>query len=323
MRDSAVSRYLSDTPCALCTPGTLIEAVNEAASAMGKLVPGSLLSEHMAPLDILKFEAAAKSVFTLPPLVFPTDVLYPKGAAAAFFEEIFGKYFAVTVFYRSLEKCQKDISLTDQRKAKALPFVNRLIEDLVNIPEENFAKRFDVGAFRTPELTRRTIGDLMEELVFLDCDVSFSIQQSAPDTDIGIGPGSFMKALSLLLYAANDLSCERRISVEVSVRGTVPTVTVRTRTERTKAPVNCTDALISEVPSVGAALDLCGYVAGCSGFVLSARCSEYGEVSLSLTRDSRPIPELGFRCRDEWADYGRCLAEAAELFRTFCRSGEQ
>ncbi len=322
MRESAVNRYLSETPCALCTLGTLIEAVNQAAAATGKLIPGSLLSEHMAPLDILKFEAAAKSVFPLPPLVFPVDVLYGKGAAAAFFEEIFGKYFAVTVFYKSQEECEKDLSLIHQRQAKAHPFIGRLVEDLINVPEENFAKKCDVGAFSTPELTRRTVEDLLEELEFLDCDVSFNIRQSARDA-IGIGPDSFMKALSLLLYAANDLSCDRRISVEVSVRGNVPTVAVRTRTERTKAPVNCTDALISEVPTVGAALDLCGYVAGCSGFALSARCSEYGDVSLSLIRDAHPIPDMEFRCRDRWAGYNRSLSEAVELFRMFCGSDKQ
>lgn len=323
MRNASINKYLSKKPCVICSADTHIEVMNEAAALTGKFYPGELLSEYMAPLDVLKFEASVRSVFSLPPLIMPVNKLYAEGYAAVYFEEILGRFFAVAAFYKNLQECEKDTYDDDSSSASLSPFIGRLIEDLVNIPDKSYAYREDIGMFRAADITERAVRDISENSRFFDCDVTF---ENAPDPGgeavfTGIGLHSFLKAIALIMYAVNDLSADRKVTVSVTFAGKVPQVTFKTVTKRTKAPARTVDSLSEAVPSAGAALTLCDYIAGCSGFKLSVLCRASGEVSLSLYKNYTEPPEAELKCPDMLEGYDDGIKSAVDVFEYCTKSG--
>lgn len=325
MKNAAISRYLSNKPCVICSADTRIESANDAAVRTGKLLVGDTLSANMSPLDVLKFEASVKSVFSQPTIIIPVSIPYTNGVAAVYFEEIMGRYFAIVAFFKNFSECESSVAADDTRKQPEAPFLEMLIEDLIQIPDKSFSRRTDVGMFRAADLAERAVRDIAGSSTFFDCDVSFECSPLLRN-DVsfsGIGLPSFLKAVSLIMYAVNDLSSDRKMTVYTSSAGSEPQLSFKTFTKRTVTPARNADALATQVPSVGAALALSNYIAGCSGFRISAKCDADGIATVTFWKNYAHIPGLEFKCRDCCEDYEYGISEAVRLLDGFTELNTQ
>lgn len=296
MRYCALNKYLSSHPALLISRDTSVASMNPAARHIGILSAGDRLSSLLAPIDLLKFEAASKSLFTVPPLLFSISAVAGFSYAAAYFEEIIGHRFALTVLYKSREECIADTENEDLTPCAELPLINSLIRDIMGIGDDGFFMPDRPGAFPMYDITQKILSDIESRNSFFDCDLIFD--DAAPENPFFncVGLDNYIKTLSLMLFAANDLSCDRKVSVTRSFSSDSSVICMKTNTNRLPFPVPDTESMANAHPALSSALSLCEYCAGCCGMEFFAECSPDSVVTLTLRKDTRRLPETDFKC---------------------------
>ena len=312
MRTEALSKYLSRVPCVLCTKVTRIEALNLSAADEGKLHTGNFLSDFMSPIDVLRLEAALRCSRPLPPVVFPTDVLRRDGVAAAYTEEIFGRIFAVIAFYENAAKCSEALNKKCIEKCSRRHLAGVLAKDLADIPDGNFFNVGDVRLFDVRRVIGTCFSDIAAKCPGLDCDISVG-NTDAEKEFLCPDLGSFMMALSLILFVMNGISSDKKIGVSLS-GGPQPCLDIFTATDMIKMPCSGTEDMAESLPRAGYAVTLCEYFAGCSALCVSAHGNGDGKIHFSLRKIDSEFPEIEFKYRDDKDGYVESVMYAAKLF---------
>lgn len=311
MRSAPKDKYLSGRPALLCSGKSRIEALNSAAEMTGGLFVGGMLSQFMSPADALKFEAAAKYVFSLPPLIFPVALQKGYSHAAAYFEELLGRRFAVVVLYRTKEECLADTENDDFSPAAATPMVEKLIDDLLQFPEDDFILSGMTEVFRCDNAAENAIRKIAGYCDFFDCDLYVEHTGQGMADLSAYACESHILALGLALFSVNDLSSDRKVYVKIIHDSYSPVISFTTKTQRADI-----------MPTSENALNLCEYIAGCGGCVLSVNHREK-EFSVTLSGNTKIPPESEFKCPLSYDSFEKCCKRTAELYGILLSDNKQ
>ena len=307
----------------LCSGSTRIEALNTAAKNAEIFPSGTLLSEHMNPIDALKFEAAAKSLFALPPLVFPLLSVNGFSYDASHFKNIMGMKIAVTLLYKSFEECIADTenSRSENHASKHLFGGLTLLSGTDGAQDGIFSDR--PGLIPLYGFTENALFRLAENNSFFDCRLKFNCR-AKPDVNFNCaGLEGFVASLSLMLYSANELSYDKNIEVSISAGGNSPLISVSTQMNGSLSPAGDSDALPDAFPPISSPLKLCEYCAGCCGFELSAKCSADSLLTLTLKANQSLTPETDFKCPDGLLRIGEFCNNAVNMLKRLRSSDQQ
>lgn len=329
MEYEIISEFYGETPTVLCTGDSCVVWANPAASArIRHIAEGEHLSDHMRPIDILKFRACVDSNEAMKPLEIELCGYYGFNRACVMFERIMGRRFAVVSLYKGKEKVARPQRLsTDAAFARTRrQDVSSFLATLAGLPVSMFDADDRVGLFDLREATGKCVDDIISKSRNIDCTVTIDENEEMSEYacfPVSVGLPNFMKMLTALLYVANDLSYSGNISLRLCRYGGEGELRFTTDTVRLKGVSGGIDAIMEELPSSALFLAACDYTAGCSGCTLDASVSDSAHtVTLILTIADNNSAVVDFKSRDQFKCYEGLLEDTLSTFEKLFADGE-
>lgn len=315
MRKAAADLFLGENAAYMCSENAVIESVNSAAKAFGRFCTGDSLLDCMNAEDGLKYEMMWETVTEKPPV---TAVLTHDGEifyGAFYFEMILGKRFSVAVIFDTREECEKALSSQKDSEVCVTPDASRLVEALLDIPDDKFGRNDNIGMYSLVDTIRYTVNDIMKSCRSCDCKVTVSLPENEEKICVGKGLGNFVRCLFAIMYTAGEISCDGMICIDVSWDGETPCIVTEINTEGEKPSHSDIPYFDREKPFSSTVLPFCEFCAGCAGYSFSA--VDKGEkVAFVLKSKAEGFEKTEFKCRNCFENYGSYL-KSAEKIRDF------
>lgn len=292
--------YFGKTPAVVCTAGSYIALVNEAAQdALSGFHEERYLFDSMDPWDVLKYEATFLSQRDRVTMSFPLHNFYSYKNATAVFERIMGRRFAVVYLSRG----EASLSGEDMEKRDVSPdaLAKAFIGKLIGLRDSVFDCDDRLGLMDLRESVRRAVSSVEKDI---DCRIRITENAAANGLEhipVDVPLNSFLQMTMLLLSAVSTVCAERRIEVKIVCCNDERELRIYTDTGRLKRRVYDVDALIEEAPALSVLLSTCSYVAGCTDCSLTVRTdSESGRLCASLVFCDTETEKVDFKSRDPY-----------------------
>ena len=300
--------YFGKTPAVVCTAGSYIALINEAAKAETReLFEERYLFDSMDPWDVLKYESAFLSQKDRLTMTFPLRGFFGYRYATAVFERLMGRRFAVV--YLS-EEC--NFSLGEELSCKEETVggdVRAFLERLTSLSDRVFDYGDRLGLMDLRESVFKVVSRIEKDI---DCRIR--VTESAFSRDLDVIPvsvplNSFMQMTMLLLSALSLVSVERRIEIKIVSCNGESELKIFTDQGKLKKKISDVDALIEEIPALSVLLSTCSFVAGSAGCRLSVRTdSAEDRLCASLILCDTETEKVDFKCRDPYKYFEKELS---------------
>ena len=302
MINKPIESIYEKVPAVICTAGSYIAAINNAALRDVKgFSRGEVLYDSMRPEDILKFEADLLSGENGMSQVFELCGFYGFRRGVALFRRLLGKSFAVVFLFKDPTEAE-DESFIEHLSCYDLlgdrSFFNEFIRisfhvDLGGFSDENrLMDMYDICRTGVIEMARRR--DIYS------FDISFC-ENNNEKSNMGyfsdVPMRSFLQVLFLAALIAGEITVERRVEVRLCKYGDDVEIRLTTDHGRVNIPVNTLDELALCVPSASSYVNTCEYVAsrvGCSTFVLFSQ--EQKKLSMVFSFGKSEFEDVDFKC---------------------------
>lgn len=292
--------YFSKTPAVVCTAGSYIALVNEAAMPrFPHFCEGQYLFDSMDPWDVLKYEATFVSPKDRGVLSFSLFGSIGYKYATAVFERIMGRRFAIVYLGNDLQSLPGGDDVFDDGPPDKSTAV--FIAKLVSLSDDVFDKEDRLGLMDL----RDSVGVSLSAIgADIDCRVTVTENEEAQMLDVipvNVPLNSFLQMGILLLSVLSHISVSREIEIKINCCNDVKELRLSTDSARLKKSISHIDGLIEEFPSVAVLLSVCNYVAGCTGCGLSAYTDiENERVCLVLGLCEPEVERVDFKSRDPY-----------------------
>lgn len=304
---TAYDIYFSNVPSVICVRGSQIAAVNKAAETF-RIPVGEKISDSMPPLDALRFQAAFEAQSSKEPLVFSLSGFHGYRAAAAVFQSLMNRRFAVVCFFHSVKEAEMlldgydtEINADDPRTVISfLSSLSKIPSSLLDVGER-------YGLIDLRAAAEKCIADITCLSDIIDCKVDISENKEMAAFGchpVNVSLTCFIQMIAAMLICMNDVSQSRIIGVRLCCYGGEREIRMSADTPSLPVSARDIESLANAVPSSSVYLTLCSFIASmCSCGFYCRRSSDSETLTLILSFDDSSIGLVDFKSRDQFAYY--------------------